>query len=153
MVGVVDLACQVEMVVEQGDRGSWVVLTIWVGNCRVGCIGSYFDDAGVHPQNRVHRLRFPHPHRCLWQSHNGLWDRGMAVADWLVDMGWCLSCDGSWLQLFGCWRNTRNKNDREKEGGLLDRVKYVTWQHNVRGELFCFYFVYCGGICLNWFTI
>jgi hypothetical protein len=109
MVGVVDLAHQGEMEAEREDLGSWVVLTIWVGNCRVGCNGPYVDDASVHPQNWVHRQRYPHSHLCLWKSHNGMRDRGVAVAGWLVDTGCCLSCDGSWVQLFGCWRNTRNK--------------------------------------------
>jgi hypothetical protein len=31
----------------------------------------------------------------------------------------------------------------------LDRNIYVTWQLNVRGELLCFCFVYCEGVCLN----
>jgi hypothetical protein len=119
MVGVVDLARQGEMEAEQVDRGRWIVLTVWVENCQAGCSDPYFDYACVHAQNWVHRQRYPHPHRRLWQSRNGLWDQDMAVGCWLVDKWWCLSCDGSWLQLCGCWRNTQNKNEREKREGCF----------------------------------
>jgi hypothetical protein len=147
MVGVVDLARQGEMGAEQVDRGRWIVLTIWVENCHAGCSDPYFDYARVHAQNWVHRQRYPHPHRRLWQSHNGLWDQDMAVGCWLVDKVWCLSCDGSWLQLCG-WRNTQKRNGKRGRD-VLDRSIYVTWQHNVRGELLSFCFVYCEGHFLN----
>jgi hypothetical protein len=104
---VVDRARQGELGDEEFDRGSLV------GNC---CCS---DDMRVHPHGGVHCERYIHPRRCPWQGRRGLCRRGMAFEGRLVDRSWCLSCDGSWLQLCGCFENTHKKEETAKEGGLL----------------------------------
>jgi hypothetical protein len=118
MVGGLDPARKGGVEAEQGDHGWWIVLTIWVENRHSGCSDPYSDHVRVHAQNWVRHPRYPHPHCCLSQSCNGLWDQDLAVVCWLADKGSYLSGDGSWLKRCGCGRNTQKKR-KGKKGGIF----------------------------------
>jgi hypothetical protein len=66
-------------------------------------------------------------------------DQGLVLGCWLVDNGRYLSGDVSWMKRYGSGRNTQRK---EKRRNILDRDRYVTKKHNVRGCCVGLYFVY-----------